>query len=184
MKTLQFCMILLLFTPGFAYAQGADSGITTTCHQAIAELKFLHMPVKDRDCPSCHTPKGKSHPERGGSFQLVEKGAALCYQCHDPKGKKKVVHPPVKDGECISCHHPHGVSARYLLNVGDDRTELCLSCHDSDMFKQKYQHAPVATGACNKCHDPHEADLKFLLAGPVRDVCLKCHIDMKKSLSE
>lgn len=175
-----FCILIVSGSSVFA----ADSCITATCHQAIAELKNLHPPVKDGDCLSCHKPKGKEHPNKGGGFELVAKGVELCNQCHDPKGKKKVVHPPVKEGECLSCHRPHGASGRFLIEAGEDQTEFCLGCHDSALVKQKYVHGPVAVGSCTNCHDPHESSEKALLKGPVRDLCLKCHADLAQSIKE
>lgn len=181
MVLLAACFLALGSLPSAA----ADSCVTASCHQAIGGLKNLHQPVKDGDCSSCHQQKAKEHPVKGGkSFELAAKGAALCNQCHDPKGKKKVVHAPVKDGDCTACHKPHGAAGRYLLDVGEDRTELCLGCHDGAPFKQKYMHGPTAVGECTKCHDPHEADGKALLDKPVRDLCLKCHADFGKILKE
>ncbi|HEY6871697.1 MAG TPA: cytochrome c3 family protein [Geobacteraceae bacterium] len=173
---------ILLFSSSFSFA---DSCVTTLCHPAIGEIKNLHQPVKDGDCSSCHQQKIKEHPVKGGkSFELTAKDAALCSQCHDPKGKKKVVHPPVKEGDCLACHKPHGGSGPYLLDVGENQSELCLGCHDAAPFKQEFMHGPVAFGACTKCHDPHESGEKALLKGPVRDLCLNCHADFATAMKE
>jgi len=175
------CFPALNYSVSFA----AESCVTAMCHQAIGQLKNLHQPVKDGDCFACHKPKGKEHPNKGGGFELVAKGAALCNECHDPKGtKKKVVHSPVKEGECTSCHRPHGGAARLLLAVSEAQSELCFGCHDSAPFKQKYVHGPVAVGSCTKCHDAHEASDKSLLNGPVRNLCLKCHDDFARNMKE
>ena len=90
----------------------------------------------------------------------------------------------MKEGECIACHRPHGGSGRFLLDVSEDQTELCLGCHDAAQFKQKVMHGPVAVGSCTKCHDAHESSEKALLNGPVRDLCLKCHDDFAKSIKQ
>jgi len=177
-----FAVCILIVSGSSAFA--ADSCITTICHQAIGGLKNLHPPVKDGDCLSCHKPKGKEHPNKGGGFELVAKGVMLCNQCHDAKGTKKVVHPPVKEGECLSCHKPHGASGRFLIDASEDQTEFCLGCHDKSLIKQKYMHGPVAVGACTKCHDPHEASEKALLKMPLRQLCLNCHSDFAKTLKE
>ncbi len=163
----------------------ADTCVTATCHPAIGALKLPHQPVKDGDCTSCHLQKAKEHPLKGGkSFELAAKGGALCVQCHDAKGKKKVVHPPVAEADCISCHKPHGGRGRFLLDVGEDQTELCLGCHDAAPFKQEFMHGPAAIGACTNCHDPHESDEKALLKRPVRELCLNCHADFAKAMKE
>jgi len=176
-------LVYLFLFPLFpAYA---DTCVTAACHQDIGSLKSPHQPVKDGDCTSCHQRKSGGHPVKGAkNFTLMAGGARLCSQCHDPFGKKKVVHPPVKDGECTACHKPHGTDKRYLLEVGDDQSALCLGCHDNAPFKRKFLHGPAAVGECTKCHDPHEAAEPALLKGAVRDVCLKCHQDFAKSLRE
>ena len=179
---LSFLACFPAFSSSVSFA--AESCITSICHQAIGQLKNFHQPVKDGDCFSCHKPKGKEHPNKGGGFELVAKGAALCNECHDAKGQKKVVHPPVKEGDCISCHRPHGGSGRYLLDVSEDQRDLCLGCHDPAQFKQKVIHGPVAVGSCTKCHDPHESGEKALLKGAVRVICLNCHADFAGHLKE
>ena len=60
-----FFVCLMLFTSSFA---SADSCITATCHQAIAQIKNQHQPVKEGDCFACHKPKGKEHPGKGGAL--------------------------------------------------------------------------------------------------------------------
>jgi predicted CXXCH cytochrome family protein len=173
---------LIVFSQGSA---SAESCAVTSCHRSIIDSAKPHAPVKEKDCFACHQQKNKVHPLLSGkSWQLTAKVPALCSQCHNPFGKKNVMHPPVKDGECLACHKPHGGSGRFLLEVGENQTDLCLGCHDSAPFKQKFMHGPVAVGACTKCHAPHESAEKNLLEGPVRNLCLKCHADFAKSLKE
>ena len=163
----------------------AGNCFTANCHKAIETLKNLHPPVKDEDCLACHVRKIQSHPIfNGKSHELNAKVPALCNECHDPKDKKNVVHPPVKEGDCLACHKPHGGDGRFLLNVGEDQTGLCMECHDSALVKQKFIHGPVAVGSCTKCHDPHESTQKSLLKKPVRDLCLACHTDLAGILKE
>lgn len=162
----------------------AASCTTTECHAGVSAAKFPHAPVKDGDCLTCHTQTGKEHPVKGAKgFELAAQGAGLCKECHDGIGKKKVVHAPVKDGDCTGCHKPHGGSQRFLLEVGDDRTKLCMNCHDAKPFQQKFMHGPAAVGSCGACHDPHDAAEKALVKGPVRELCLECHADFGKLLA-
>lgn len=187
MKMLSFVSTLFtcLFIFGGAHRALADSCVTTTCHSAIAAFKKPHEPVKGGECSSCHTQRGKEHPVKGAkSFELAAKGAALCANCHAGMGAKKFQHAPVKEGDCVSCHKPHGSNERYLLEVGEDRTALCLNCHDPASFKEKYMHGPAAVGACNDCHEAHESSEKKLLKGSVREVCLKCHADFGAAMKE
>lgn len=161
------------------------SCITSACHSTLSAVKLPHAPVKDGDCSPCHVQRQKEHPIKGGkSFELTAKGGEVCLSCHEAFNKKKTVHAPVKDKECVACHQPHGTNDRFLLSVGEDRTQLCLNCHDGQPFKQKYMHGPAAVGACNSCHDPHQSDIKPLMKGAVRDVCLKCHADFAQTLAQ
>src|SRR6185369_8405906 len=174
------CLIVLYH--GQASAQTCS---ITSCHRSIVAPVNLHVPVKEKDCVACHKRINQQHPLLGRkSWELTAKVPVLCSQCHFTFGKKKVMHSPVKDGDCLACHQKHGASGRFLLDVGEDQTGLCLGCHDSGPFKQQFMHGPVAVGACTKCHDPHEAEEKALLEGPVRNVCLKCHMDFAKLLKE
>ncbi len=163
----------------------AESCVTSTCHQAVAKINYQHSPVKDGDCLACHKQITSQHPNKAKKgFELTAKGAALCNQCHETLGKKKVVHEPVKEGDCLACHKPHGASGRFLLDVSEDQTELCLRCHDGAPLKQKFVHGPVAVGACTKCHDPHESNEAYLSRIPARERCLKCHADFAKAMKE
>jgi predicted CXXCH cytochrome family protein len=158
---------------------------TNECHPALSGIKMPHAPVKDGDCQLCHKQRSSEHPLKGGkSFEMTGKGGDLCSQCHDSKVKQKLVHQPFKDGDCTSCHKPHGSSSRFLLEVGEIQTDLCLGCHDSAPFKQKFMHGPAAVGSCTECHNPHQAPEKGLLKAPIRDLCLKCHADFAKTLAE
>ncbi|UFS71066.1 cytochrome c3 family protein [Geomonas sp. RF6] len=184
MKTFRTLFTVLAWlSPLCAHPAFAGGCVTSTCHPDIAAFKKLHSPVKDGDCTSCHVQRVKEHPLKGGkSFELAAKGASLCSSCHDGMVKKKFVHVPVKEGECLSCHNPHGAAERYLMDVGDDKTALCLNCHDEAPFKEKWMHGPAAVGSCTECHDPHDAAEKKLLKGSVRDLCLKCHADFSHTL--
>ncbi|MFZ4855050.1 MAG: cytochrome c3 family protein [Desulfuromonadaceae bacterium] len=175
-------LLLVVILQDFSSAQTCSA---TSCHQSILNKEKHHSPVQAQECLSCHHQKNQNHPILGGkSWELVAKVPALCEQCHTPFGKKKMMHSPVKDGDCIACHKPHGGSGQFLLDVRDDRTELCITCHDPKAFKQPFMHGPVAVGACNKCHQPHESNEKALLNAPVRNVCLTCHTDFAKDLKQ
>jgi predicted CXXCH cytochrome family protein len=169
-----------LFSVGLARG---ESCLTSACHADIAAIKMQHAPVKEGDCLSCHVRRDKEHPVKGKkSFDLVAKGGALCKTCHDGIGKKKLLHAPVKEGDCLACHKVHGTNERFLLEVGEDRTALCLNCHDAATFKQQFMHGPAAVGSCSECHDPHESTEQHLLKGTVRDLCLKCHADFASAM--
>jgi predicted CXXCH cytochrome family protein len=167
-------------------ALAESSCFTANCHRAIATLKLLHQPVKDEDCLACHVRTTIIHPilvGEGKTFRLVADGAKLCDRCHDTLGRKNVVHDPVRQGDCLACHKIHGAEGRFLLDIAENQTPLCLRCHDRRQFDEKYLHGPVAIGACIQCHDPHEAPNRALLKLPSRDLCLKCHADFAKTMT-
>lgn len=181
MSLLVFLSNLFLISECYALE---SSCVATPCHQSMVSTVKLHEPVQEKNCFACHQKKNTGHPlANGKSFELAERVPSLCQQCHDGYGGKKVVHTPVMDGDCLSCHNPHGDSGRSLLDVSEDRTDLCLGCHERTPFKQKIMHGPVAVGSCTKCHDPHEANEKYLLRGKAGNLCLGCHADFSKALS-
>jgi predicted CXXCH cytochrome family protein len=180
--TLYVTLLLIIAFQQDSFAQTCSA---TSCHQAIISTAKPHAPVQAQDCLACHHQKNPNHPLLGGkSWELVTKVPGLCEQCHKPFGSKKLMHYPVKEGECLACHKPHGSTGQFLLEVGEDRTKLCLSCHNSEPFKQPFMHGPVAVGACNKCHEPHESSEKALLNTSIRNVCLKCHSDFAQALKQ
>ena len=173
-------LFLVVLSQGYSSAQTCSA---TSCHQAFLGKENPHAPVQAQECLTCHHKKNPIHPVLGGkSWELVAKVPALCDQCHTPFSNKKVMHLPVKDGDCLACHKPHGGAGKFLLDVREDRTELCVTCHSPEQFKQRFMHGPVAVGACGKCHDPHGAPEKALLAGSIRNVCLTCHADFSAAL--
>jgi predicted CXXCH cytochrome family protein len=175
-------LFLILIFQEYSFAETCSA---TSCHQRILIAEKPHAPVQGQECLACHHQKKPNHPLMGDkSWELVAKVPLLCEQCHTPFGKKKMMHSPVKDGDCLACHKPHGGPGQYLLPVREDRTELCISCHNPEPFKQQFMHGPVAVGACNKCHEPHESKEKALLDAPIRTVCLKCHQDFAAALKQ
>lgn len=184
-KLFLITILALLLMPAITVAE-YSSCFTANCHRAIAELKNMHQPVKDEDCLACHVRRSTIHPlltGNGTTFELAAEGAKLCDKCHDTKGRKRTVHGPVMKGDCLACHKIHGANGRFLLDVGEDQSELCTSCHDSRTFKEKFVHGPVAIGACTACHDPHESQDPVLLGQKSRDLCLSCHKDFARAMA-
>lgn len=145
------------------------------CHPHKAEKKFVHKPVKDGECPSCHKPSGQKHPRvKKEAFILLDKGrSGLCYDCHDRKNTQKYVHAPVASGDCLDCHDVHQSDNRFQLKAPGG--ELCLMCHDKSKLERKYPHAPIAAGNCTACHDPHQSNNKYMLKQVGSNLCLTCH---------
>ncbi len=158
---------------------------TSACHGNLKQAEKLHLPVKQGTCLSCHIQENSEHPDQSGSdFRLMAKGAALCYSCHDSLDEKMVIHSPISEGDCLACHNPHGASGPFLLNVGENQKDLCLTCHESTEFEQEFGHGPVELGVCTFCHDPHQADIPGLFRENAQDVCISCHDDFGQGMQQ
>lgn len=162
----------LVVTERSASAAGAEN---CGCHPHKAEKVFVHLPVKNGECVSCHKSSGQKHPKfKKEAFLLTDKGrAGLCNECHEPKNTKKYVHPPVAAGDCLGCHDPHQSDSKFQLKAAG--AELCFMCHDKSALERKYPHKPIAEGKCLGCHDPHQSDQKNLLKAEGQQLCMTCH---------
>ena len=153
----------------------AAGAVSCGCHPNKVEKTFVHQPVKDGDCPSCHKPSGQKHPEfKKEAFLLTDKGkAGLCNECHERKDTKKHVHPPVATGDCLDCHDPHQSDNKFQLK--ESGAALCYTCHEQNKLDRAFPHKPVAEGKCLSCHDPHQSDYGSLLKAEGRQLCMSCH---------
>ncbi len=146
--------------------------------------KFVHNPVKEGMCTTCHTvttetDKQTKHPDNL-TITLSQQGADLCNMCHEPKDKKKTVHAPVMGGDCISCHNPHQSANKGMLK--EAMPQLCFQCHPEDMVKQQNMHPPVAAGDCSGCHDNHQSDFPNRLRQEGNSLCFTCHPDKEEGI--
>jgi predicted CXXCH cytochrome family protein len=155
-----------------AEAAGAEN---CGCHPHKAEKTFIHQPVKDGECPSCHKPSGQKHPKfKKEAFVLTDKGkAGLCNECHERKDTKKHVHPPVAAGDCLDCHDPHQSDNKAQLKAPG--AELCYTCHEKGKLDRTFSHRPIAEGKCLGCHDPHQSDNTYMLKADGFNLCITCH---------
>jgi predicted CXXCH cytochrome family protein len=153
-------------------AKGA--ALCSQCHDPKGTKKYVHPPVKEGDCLSCHKPHG------GSGRYLLEVGENqndLCLGCHiSEQFKRKFLHGPVAVGACTNCHNPHESDVRFLLKVPSQ--DLCLTCH-ADFKKAEGQaviiHDPVKLNQCFSCHEPHGASNSNLLKKTMPDLCTYCH---------
>lgn len=164
--------VLLIANERTAEAAGA---LNCGCHPHKAEKKFIHLPVKNGECQSCHKPSGEKHPKfKKEAFLLTDKGkAGLCSECHERKDTKKYVHPPVVAGDCIDCHDPHQSDNKFQLK--EEGAALCTMCHEKSKLDRSFPHQPIAAGKCLSCHDPHQSDYKFMLKAEGVNLCMTCH---------
>jgi DmsE family decaheme c-type cytochrome len=158
----------------------STSEICYACHEQFQTKEFMHSPVSEGECTSCHDPHGSSH-----KLQLVAGGGELCFSCHDEDiVAGKYVHGPAAVGGCVACHDPH--TADYAKNLRADGPELCFNCHtekENAINGADYVHTPVSED-CTGCHDPHSAPEKFMLFSRVPSLCLECHDEQKKQISQ
>lgn len=145
------------------------------CHPHKAEKAYIHLPVKNGECQSCHKPSGQKHPKvKKGAFLLTDKGkAGLCNECHESKNNKKHVHPPVASGDCLDCHDVHQSDNKAQLKGAG--AELCYQCHEKSKLDRAYPHKPIGEGKCLGCHDPHQSDNKYMLKASGVNLCMTCH---------
>jgi len=84
------------------------------------------------------------------------------------------VHKPYAENQCQQCHD---MSKRFVPMAVDPT--LCDKCHKEQRIREGWDHGPVNLGTCIPCHSrpPHDSIWPHLLAKPVPDLCLDCHLE-------
>jgi len=139
-------------------------------------------------CGTCHTPHSLKPDRIGGLAPFLRKekiNSALCLSCHSTQSKDHLNHPLKvkvgagnkmakntfwgKDGtiECMTCHPIHGTQAVTGVQ-GNDRSELCSSCHEA-YFKIKLTDHDLTSSLKNK-----SGTIGPELGG--KDPCVACHV--------
>jgi predicted CXXCH cytochrome family protein len=145
----------------------------------IESSRFIHGPIINGDCISCHDPHGSDR-----QFFLRQPYNQVCRICHNPAtyAAGDFVHKPVSDGNCGICHDPH--ASNYEFRLTDIGANLCLSCHEDMMMEMTtgYIHTPLVESGCSGCHDPHSGnDILRLRLAPEK-ICFSCHKDKKNEI--
>jgi len=161
-KNAIFLIIFLFLLISHIYA--AENCVSQGCHDSFQKDKYIHGPVRGRNCHRCHG--GDDHP-----YPLIKKKEEICSICHKAVISKKIIHPPVSEN-CLHCHNPHSSKHESLLLESKDK--LCFNCHDNKPFNEKVKHTPV-TESCINCHAPHDSDYKKLLNDEGSKLCYNCH---------
>ncbi len=157
------------------------AALCNQCHEKEFTSKVVHPPVKKGQCTGCHDPHQSPY-----EFMLKGEAEKLCFLCHD-KGMTsgEYVHGPVAVGGCSVCHNPHESDYPKLLSA--EGNEVCFLCHTdkAEAFQEKkHMHSAVEEG-CVSCHSPHSGPFEYNLpADGKKDLCLKCHDDIKSIVSE
>jgi predicted CXXCH cytochrome family protein len=151
--------------------------VTSECHPNLKTMPYTHGPVGVDACDACHKDADASRH----TFELLRTGEQLCGFCHQLELTGPYVHRPVAEGKCIECHNPHGGDNRAFLRGGSGAAS-CAKCHPDVTGGLPVVHGPVAAGACTACHRPHSSANPKLLTATGRDLCLECHLTLKKRL--
>jgi DmsE family decaheme c-type cytochrome len=184
-------LVLILVLPARGQGQedrrlkpGAKGQICLECHDAFQEKlarPFLHTPLKNRECSSCHNPHAASH----GNL-LAARPEQVCQRCHQDVAPEtaRSVHQPARDGQCMTCHDPHSSNDRF--NLVKPASALCFDCHKdlaARVASAKFPHKPLQDG-CATCHDPHASSgAARLLKREAPGLCLSCHSAATASFS-
>jgi predicted CXXCH cytochrome family protein len=164
--------------------KNADSAKCLECHADKAKGKFVHTAIST-GCTSCHEVRVNKDITR---VKLITTTPySLCLTCHADKNAAEIkgtVHKPaVRD--CLKCHDPHESDNKYQLlkpTSGDQKENLCLSCHNTgvNVPEKGSRHVALDMG-CETCHITHKtgekgkAEFDFHLTKSPPALCLDCH---------
>ena len=160
----------------FKLKQGAKGMNCLKCHNSFQDKlarKFVHTPLKKKECDGCHNP----HTSKHGKL-LADSSKNICTSCHKSIITAKAVstHKVVAEGNCMKCHDPH--SAAFKNNLTKEGKQLCISCHKKlgeRLAKNKFKHSPVESN-CLTCHLAHSSDKgPALLKNNITALCIGCH---------
>lgn len=125
-------------------------------YENFQQKKYLHSPVREKNCSACHT----SVKEKK---KITAQGNQLCFTCHKDLAKEikeKKTHSLLKDGDCTVCHEVHSSNNSYLLS---DMGKDCSTCHEPNDLKKAHFGILVRKGTCLSCHQPHTSGKNKLL---------------------
>ncbi len=172
-----------------SHTKGSDSCLSDTCHAGMTKNKqFLHDPVTQGECSSCH--RAESYPDKLG----IKSRNHICSECHkemeDEIMTNKFIHGPVKSGDCVACHDPHDSDQSFFLKYKYRLTgfgaNLCVGCHDNFVMGMAngHIHEPLLKSGCTDCHDPHAGGDSKRLKSPVEELCFNCHNEKKTEVNQ
>lgn len=164
--------------------KNADSAKCLECHAEKAKGKAVHTAIS-AGCTSCHEIRVSRDVTRVKLITTTAYG--LCLTCHKDKNAaeiKGIVHKPaVRD--CLKCHDPHSSDNKFQLlklTSGDQKENLCLSCHATGLNVPETGSRHVALDmGCETCHITHKTgepgimEFDFHLTKNPPALCLDCH---------
>ncbi len=153
-----------------ASAGGEKENLCLSCHNTglnTPEKGSRHAAL-DMGCETCHvTHKTGERGKEEFDFHLTKSTPALCIDCHDPKDanlQKAHQGQPFAGANCIQCHDPHQSKSPKLL--------------------QAFTHNPFENKMCESCHKPAKDGKVVLAAASAKDLCITCHADKVKQISD
>ena len=164
--------------------KNADSAKCLECHADKAKGKAVHTAIST-GCTSCHEIRVSRDVTRVKLITTTAYG--LCLTCHADKNAaelKGTVHKPaVRD--CLKCHDPHSSDNKFELlkpTSGDQKENLCLSCHNTGLNvpEKGSRHVALDMG-CETCHvthktgEPGNMEFDFHLTKSPPALCVDCH---------
>lgn len=164
--------------------KNADSAKCLECHADKAKGKAVHTAIST-GCTSCHEVRVNRDVTRVKLITATSYG--LCLTCHADKNAAEIkgtVHKPaVRD--CLKCHDPHASDNKDQLlkpTSGDQKENLCLSCHTTGLNvpEKGSRHVALDMG-CETCHvthktgEPGKMEFDFHLTKSPPALCLDCH---------
>jgi DmsE family decaheme c-type cytochrome len=164
-------------------------------HTRIRGANFGKPDAGNAACNSCHG-AGAKHMESSGEDKSDirvfhdRKAAEFCVTCHTSSSQEHAsfqagVHASSETVNCLSCHSMHSPEAKTPHLLVKKPSELCASCHPSQMasFRNKPFAHRIGRGGmeCTSCHDPHgrsiQKALKLTRVGEVP--CVNCHAEKR-----
>jgi len=168
-------------------AVNLEAARCTACHNAhgsntqkLLKANFIHSPVQESACDSCHTKNEKE-------IKIAKNDSSLCLTCHSEfeEGLKyKSVHSPFKS-QCISCHNPHLSDFKNLLIKRAE--QLCSDCHKEEAKLAESHFYQLIGQKCLQCHSPHFSNQPKLISDinihkPFEEGnCKICHLKPKEN---
>ena len=164
--------------------KNVDAAKCLECHEDKTKGKSVHTAIS-MGCLSCHEVRVNKDITRIKLTTTTP--ASLCLTCHTNKNAAEIkgtVHSPaVRD--CLKCHDPHVSENKNQLlkaTAGDEKTNLCLSCHKqgTNVPAKGSRHAALDMG-CDTCHTTHKtgpepsAENRFHLTKAAPALCAGCH---------
>jgi predicted CXXCH cytochrome family protein len=160
------------------------------CHEESEAANFVHQPLVQGECLSCHDVHASSNP---ALMKLPDPD--MCLSCHPIVQGKVILHSAIESGGCTMCHLPHGAQFKGLLTekfpdeeyvpAKSENFSLCFMCHDTDLLEAErtdwatnfrngdrnlhYVHIRGEKGrSCKMCHNLHASKQKSLIEESIR----------------